>query len=98
MRSWSGYAEALKEQEEFRKQQEQLHSKYEDIEDYKVIVETTNSYKFTINIIKNTLKIASEVTLIILASIGTITLLYPSIRVEFFNVIAGILGELKNMI
>ncbi|MDY2960024.1 MAG: hypothetical protein SOR72_04415 [Hornefia sp.] len=95
---WNKYMEAVSEQKEFEKNQEKLHEKYEDIEDEKVIVETSNSYKFTVNLIKNITKGIAGIMSIILSTIGILTLIYPNIRYEFFKVLNQILLEVKNML
>lgn len=95
---WNKYMEAVSEQKEFEKNQEKLHDKYEDIEDEKVIVETSNSYKFTVNLIKNITKGLAGIMSIILSTIGILTLIYPNIRNEFLKVFSQILLEIKNMI
>lgn len=98
MSRFDKYMKAAKEQKAFEKEQEILHTKYDEIEEDKVIVETTNSYKFTVNFLKNFMKTLSAGILIILASIGLLTILYPNIRMEFFNVADEILRQIKTMI
>lgn len=98
MSRFDKYMKAVGEQKAFEKKQKILHDKYEEIEDDKVIIETANSYKFTVNFLKNFIKTLSGAAFILLASIGLLTILYPSIRIEFFKVLEEILKQIKTMI
>lgn len=68
-----------------------------DIEDENVIiVEKSNSYKFTVNSIKALFKLICRVIIIILTIIGLIALIYPAPRSSLFMIIDEALRQLRD--
>lgn len=91
-------AEKIMKEKNFIKEQDDLHKKHKDVDEDKVIIETSNSYKFTVNIIKSVFKLISEIMLVILASIGILTLIYPGTRRELYKILYEITMQIKDMI
>lgn len=98
MANFKKYIEVIEEEKRFNEEQAKLHEKYEDVESDKVIVETSNSYKFTLNFIKTVVKSAAGISLILLAAIGIMTLIYPNTRTEFIKIIFQIMHDIKMMV
>lgn len=92
------FAEKIMAEEKFIKEQKDLHKKHKNIDEDKVIIETSNSYKFTINFIRSAFKLIAEIILVALASIGILTLIYPGIRTELYKVLYEIAMQIKDMI
>ena len=73
--------------------QKKLHNKYKDIKEDVKIIETSNSYKFTINTLKNIFHTFFSIIIYILATIGLMTLIYPETREYILNVFNQILNN-----
>lgn len=71
----------IKEQQEFEKQQKELKRKHRIDEKNVIVVEKSNMTKFLIRTIGNVVRISATILILILASIGLTTLLYPQIIV-----------------
>lgn len=90
----------IKQEIEFKGEQEKLKDKYniESDDSNVVVVEKTNAYKFTVNMAVSLVKLAATVVLLALAVVGLLTLVYPSIRNEFLQIMAQILLQLRTLI
>lgn len=98
MGKYDKFTSEIKEEKAFNKKQDRLHEKYEEIDEDKVIVETSNMTKFLLSFLKALLKTVIGIVVIILTTIGILTLIYPDSRAELFNIITGILNDIKMMI
>lgn len=78
----------VKEEEE----QKKLHEKYKDVKEDVKIIETSNSYKFTINTLKNIFHTFFSIVIYVLATIGVMTLIYPETREYILNVFVQIIN------
>ncbi len=97
MNSYQKFIDARKKQKEIKNKQVELHNKYKDIEEDKVIVEKTNTVKFLLSFIANIIKVTSEILLVILASIGIISLLYKEPREDLIIIFNDIYKAILSM-
>lgn len=84
----------IKEQQEFEKQQKELKRKHRIDEKNVIVVEKSNMTKFLIRTIGNVVRISATILILILASIGLTTLLYPQIRNELLIIFHQIIEQL----
>ena len=77
-----------------REQQKRLHDKYHANENV-VIVEKSNTFKFTIATVQMFFKVCAAILIVILAAIGVSTLLYPSLRIEFIKICQEFLQQIN---
>mgnify|MGYP000226173234 CR=1 FL=1 len=92
------FGKLYNERNSFLEEQQYLHEKHKDIDEDKIIIETNNAYKFTLKFIKATIKSTAGILLIVFASLGIISMIYPSIRSELVKVIFEIFNQGKHMI
>ncbi len=85
-------------QKEIKEKQEQLHTKYSDIPEEKVIIEKSNTLKFILSFTANVIKITSEIILMILASVGIISLIYKEPRADLIVIFMDIYNTILSMI
>lgn len=91
-----GLVGEIKEEIKFEKEQEDLKGKYNlDVPKDVVIVEKSNVYKFTVKMLVMFVKSMATICLLVLASVGIITLIYPESRVAYTNVMSEILQQLS---
>lgn len=90
--------EIIKKYYEEKETQERLHEKHQDVGKDVKIIETSNSYKFTIKAIRGVIKTVASIICIMLIMVGLFTLLYKNIRSEFIYVFQNIFEEIKNMV
>lgn len=90
-------AEKVKKEELFKEEQRKLKEKY-NIDEKVVVVEKSNTYKFTIRTLTAGLRLCASIILITLALIGLATLVYPQIRQEFILILQEVLFQLQQMI
>ena len=70
-----------------------------NISDEKVVViEKSDTVKFLFKVFLNGIKTVAWITLIILAAVGMMCLVYPETRTEFFKIISEIFTGTKNLI
>lgn len=98
MGKYDKYAKKIKEEREFKEEQDRLHKKHEGIDENKVIVETSNTYKFTLSFLRGALKTTCTIIIFILAAIGLITVIYPNVREELMVVVQAVIDEVMRMI
>lgn len=84
----------IKEQQEFEKQQKELKRKHRIDEKNVIVVEKSNMTKFLIRTIGNVVRISATILILILASIGLTTLLYPQIRNELLIILHQIIEQI----
>ena len=84
----------IKEQQEFEKQQKELKRKHRIDEKNVIVVEKSNMTKFLIRTIGNVVRISATILILILASIGLTTLLYPQIRNVLLIILHQIIEQL----
>lgn len=91
-------ASRIREEEEREEEQQKLRKKHSIEEDNVVIVEKSNVYKFTVKTLIALIKTVASILLITLAVVGLYTLIYPSIRIEFFSVLNDTIQQIKSLI
>ena len=79
-------SERIKKENAKEKEQIRLKKKHQIDQENVVVVEKSNTYKFTIKTIIAFIKLIATVTLLILAVIGLTTLVYPTLRQEFLTI------------
>lgn len=89
--------EEAKRKNQEAKEQERLKEKYNIGQDV-VVVEKSNTYKFTVKMLVNLIRTILTVILLVLAVIGLISLLYPAVRNQLLIVLSDVYNELKMMI
>ena len=72
--------------------------KHHIIDENVVVVEKSNTLKFIIRILVLFLKTAAWITLIILAAVGILCLIYPETRAALFDVLSGIRSGTETLI
>ena len=73
--------------------------KKHNISDEKVVViEKSNTIKFMFKVLLNSIKTAAWITLIILAAVGIMCLIYPETRTDFLKILYEIFTGTKNLI
>lgn len=84
----------IKEQQEFEKQQNELKRKHGIEGENVIVVEKSNMTKFLVRTIGNVIRIFATIIILILASVGLTTLLYPQIRNELLIILRQIIEQL----
>ncbi len=87
----------LEEKLEQEAQNEKLKAKH-DIKDDVVVVEKSNTFKFTVNILVNIIKTICTIALIILACIGLYLLILPVTRDIFVEDLQGVFKQVQEFI
>lgn len=91
-------SERIKKENAKEKEQIRLKKKHQIDQENVVVVEKSNTYKFTIKTIISFIKLIATVTLLILAVIGLTTLVYPTLRQEFLTIFLDVFDQFKNFI
>lgn len=91
-------SERIKKENAKEKEQIRLKKKHQINQENVVVVEKSNTYKFTIKTIIAFIKLIATVTLLILAVIGLTTLVYPTLRQEFLTTFLDVFDQFKNFI
>ncbi|MBS6799172.1 MAG: hypothetical protein KH297_04740 [Firmicutes bacterium] len=97
MNKFDKYIKSVKNEKEFLRRQERLHEKHKGIDENKVIIEKSSTFKFTLLFLWNLFRIICNIIFFILVAIGILTLIYPQIRHELFLVIAAVWNEIQEM-
>lgn len=92
------YIEQMEKEEAFSREQGRLHRKHDDIDPDTVIVEKSNTVKFTLTFLRSVVKTVAAAMLILLAAIGLIALIYPDVRAELVQVAIETFDEIRGMI
>ncbi len=75
------------EERSFEEKQESLKEKYDIAPDKEVVVvEKSNTFKFTVKVLAGLIRICAAILLIIFAFIGIVALVYPEPRAELFEI------------
>ncbi len=88
------YNDRIKQQNE----ENRIKEKHRITDENVVVVEKANTLRFIIRITVLLLKTAAWITLIILAAVGILCLIYPETRTEFFRILAEIIEGTKTLI
>ena len=80
------YNDRIKQQNE----ENRIKEKHRITDENVVVVEKANTLRFIIRITVLLLKTAAWITLIILAAVGILCLIYPETRAALFDVLSGI--------
>ena len=88
------YNQRIQQQTEENRIKEKHHITDENI----VVVEKSNTLKFIIRILVLFLKTAAWITLIILAAVGILCLVYPETRWALFDILSGIRNGTETLI
>ena len=91
-------SERIKKENAKEKEQIRLKKKHQIDQENVVVVEKSNTYKFTIKTIIAFIKLIATVTLLILAVIGLTTLVYPTLSQEFLTIFLDVFDQFKNFI
>ena len=91
-------SERIKKENAKEKEQIRLKKKHQIDQENVVVVEKSNTYKFTIKTIISFIKLIATVTLLILAVIGLTTLVYPTLSQEFLTIFLDVFDQFKNFI
>lgn len=98
MGRYEKYQEAVREERAFRQEQQRLHEKHEDVEEDTVIIETPHLVKYLLLYLRSLGKTVFGTAMILLATAGLLTLLYPQTRQEFLVVLQGILENIRELL
>lgn len=79
---------------ELKKEQELKRKKYNVEDENVIIVEKNNTVKFLVNVLLAVVKTIATIIIILLAAIGLMCLIYPSTRMEFFQIIFDIFSTI----
>lgn len=97
MKYKTGLVKKLREETEFKQAQEDIkrrhHIEAEDI----VVVEKSNTFKFTVKLFIQLVRLCATASILVLAAIGLISTIYPQIRNELIDVLSGILYQVIGM-
>lgn len=98
MAKYDKYIDEIKKDKAFKEEQRELHQKHEHIDEDKVIVEKNVAVKATLTFTENIAKAIIGVILILLATVGILTLLYPETRSAFLTLLDSMLKQIKTLI
>ena len=98
MGRYEKYQEAVREERAFRQEQQRLHEKHEEVEEDTVIIETPHIVKYLLLYLRILGKTVFGVTMILLATAGSLTILYPETRQELLVVLQGIFDNIRNLL
>lgn len=93
-----GFAAAAREELEREAEQKRLHEKHSSVDAHTVIVEKDNTFKFTVRAFGRLVRLAATISVLVLASLGIISLLYPEVRTELMAVLMEMYGQAEGMI
>ena len=88
------YNQRIQQQTEENRIKEKHHITDENI----VVVEKSNTLKYIIRIMVLLLRTAAWITLIILAAVGILCVIYPETRAALFDVLSGICTGTETLI
>lgn len=94
----NGLTERVKIEEDKIKEQKQLHQKYSVTDENVVVVEKSNTYKFTINAIKGILKTATTIIIFFFTVFGIVSIIYPGTRIILIKQLIDVLDQVQQYI
>ena len=93
-----GFVAEYKEKKQHEAEENRIKQKHHITDENVVVVEKSNTLKFIIRVLVLFLKTAAWITLIILAAVGILCLIYPETRTELFRILISIFEGTKTMI
>ena len=93
-----GFVAEYKEKKQHEAEENRIKQKHHITDENVVVVEKSNTLKFIIRVLVLFLKTAAWITLIILAAVGILCLIYPETRAELFRILISIFEGTKTMI
>lgn len=93
-----GFVSEYKNKKQQEAQENRIKQKHHIIDENVVVVEKSNTLKFIIRILVLFLKTAAWITLIILAAVGILCLVYPETRWALFDILSGIRNGTETLI
>lgn len=90
------FVEALEEEYKQEEEQKKLHKKHNIENEDVVVVEKSNMLKFSVNTVSSIIRTLSAILLIILATIGLISLVYPATRKQLIMIAQQVIEQLHN--
>ena len=93
-----GFVSEYKNKKQQEAQENRIKQKHHIIDENVVVVEKSNTLKFIIRILVLFLKTAAWITLIILAAVGILCLVYPETRWALFDILSGIRNGAETLI
>ena len=93
-----GFVAEYKNKKQQEAQENRIKQKHHIIDENVVVVEKSNTLKFIIRILVLFLKTAVWITLIILAAVGILCLVYPETRWALFDILSGIRNGTETLI
>ena len=93
-----GFVSEYKNKKQQEAQENRIKQKHHIIDENVVVVEKSNTLKFIIRILVLFLKTAVWITLIILAAVGILCLVYPETRWALFDILSGIRNGTETLI
>lgn len=89
---------AYEDQQEKEKEQQKLHIKHKIEDKNVVIVEKNNLISFSVKSIAAFVHMAAGITILILAAIGLLCLVYPDTRKEFIEIMNQVEVQVRQYI
>lgn len=93
-----GLLREIREEKEQEQQQKELQQKYNLNEKNIMIVEKNNTIKFLLTTFFRLIKCLATIILLVLSSIGLLSLIYPEIRSPLLNVLNDLFQQLKSLL
>lgn len=93
-----GFVSEYKNKKQQEAQENRIKQKHHITDENVVVVEKSNTLKFIIRILVLFLKTAVWITLIILAAVGILCLVYPETRWALFDILSGIRNGTETLI
>ena len=93
-----GFVKEFNENKKNEFEEKKIRQKHNISDEKVVVIEKSNTIKFMFKVLLNGIKTAAWITLIILAAVGIMCLIYPEIRTDFFKIISEIFTGTKNLI
>ncbi len=88
----------VKERREFNEAQSRLHEKHENIPENVEIVEKSTAVRSTLSFLRAAARTIANIIFILLAATGLLTVLYPTTRTAFLEIINTVINEITSMI
>ncbi len=93
-----GFVREFNENKKHEFEENKIRQKHNISDEKVVVIEKSDTIKFLFKVLLNGIKTAAWITLIILAAVGMMCLIYPETRTEFFKIISEIFTGTKNLI
>ena len=93
-----GFVAEYKNKKQQEAQENRIKQKHHITDENVVVVEKSNTLKFIIRVLVLFLKTAAWITLIILAAVGILCLVYPETRWALFDILSGIRNGAETLI